>query len=49
MAERGIFVEYSETSKAFHIYLPSLRNNVLRRDVRFEEDIVFRKSRGIER
>jgi hypothetical protein len=24
MAERGIFVGYSETSKAFRIYLPSL-------------------------
>ena len=49
MAERGIFVGYSETSKAFRIYLPSLRKIVLRRDVRFEEDRAFRKSRGIER
>jgi hypothetical protein len=47
--ERGIFVGYSETSKAFHIYLPSLRKTVLRRDVRFEEDEAFRKSRGTER
>jgi hypothetical protein len=49
MAERGFFVGYSETSKAFHIYLPSLRKTVLRRDVRFKEDGAFRKSRGIER
>jgi hypothetical protein len=49
MAERGIFVGYSETSKAFCIYLPSLRKTVLRRDVRFEEDGAFRKSRGTER
>jgi hypothetical protein len=49
MSERGIFVGYSETSKAFRIYLPSLRKIVLRRDVRFEEDGAFRKSRGIER
>jgi hypothetical protein len=49
MAERGIFVGYSETSKAFCIYLPSLRKTVLRRDVRFEEDRAFRKSRGTER
>jgi hypothetical protein len=49
MAERGIFVGYSETSKAFCIYLPSLRKIVLRRDVRFEEDRAFRKSRGTER
>jgi hypothetical protein len=49
MAERGIFVGYSETSKAFRIYLPSLRKIVLRRDVRFEEDEAFRKSRGTKR
>jgi hypothetical protein len=49
MAERGIFVGYSETSKAFRIYLPSLRKTVLRRDVRFEEDGAFRKSRGTEK
>jgi hypothetical protein len=49
MAERGIFVGYNETSKAFRIYLPSLRKTVLRRDVRFEEDRAFRKSRGTER
>jgi hypothetical protein len=49
MTERGIFVGYSETSKAFYSYLPSLRKTVLRRDVRFEEDGAFRKSIGIER
>jgi hypothetical protein len=49
MAERGIFVGYSETSKAFRIYLPSLRKTALRRDVRFEEDEAFSKSRGTER
>jgi hypothetical protein len=49
LAERGIFVGYSETSKAFRIYLPSLRKTVLRRDVRFEEDESFRKSIGIDR
>jgi hypothetical protein len=49
MKKRGIFVGYSETSKAFCIYLPSLWNTVLRRDARFEEDGAFRKSIGIER
>jgi hypothetical protein len=44
MIERGIFFGYSETSKDFCIYLPSLRNIVLRRDVRFEEDKAFKKS-----
>jgi hypothetical protein len=49
MAERGTFVGYSETSKAFRVYLPSLRKTILRRDVRFEEDGAFGKSRGTER
>ena len=35
--EKGIFVGYDETSKAFRIYLPSLRKVVVRRDVKFEE------------
>ena len=48
IAERGIFIGYSETSKAFCIYLPSLRKTVLRRDVRFEEDGAFRKYRGTD-
>jgi hypothetical protein len=47
--EKGIFVGYSETSKDFRIYIPSLRKIVLRRDVRFEEDGSFKKSRGTER
>jgi hypothetical protein len=42
--EEGILARYSETSKAFRIYIPSLRRIVLRRDVRFEEDRAFRKS-----
>jgi hypothetical protein len=42
--ERGIFVGYSETLKAFRIYIPFLRKTVLRRDVTFEEDGAFRKS-----
>jgi hypothetical protein len=49
MKEKGIFVGYSETSKAFCIYIPSFRKIVLRRDVRFEEDGPFRKSQGTER
>jgi hypothetical protein len=49
MTERGIFFGYNATSKAFCIYIPSLRKTVLRRDVRFEEDRAFRKSQGIER
>jgi hypothetical protein len=47
--ERGIFVGYNETSKAFCTYLPSSRKTVLRRDAIFEEDRAFRKSRRIEK
>ena len=43
--ERGIFVGYDETSKAFRIYLPAMRKVVVRREVRFEEEWAFRKSR----
>jgi hypothetical protein len=47
--EKGIFLGYRETSKALCIYIPSLRKIVLKRDVRFEDNRAFRKSRGTER
>jgi hypothetical protein len=47
-AEKGIFVGYSETSKAYRIYIPALRKTVLRRDVRFEEERAVVKSRGLD-
>ena len=43
-AKKGIFVGYSETSKAYRIYIPAQRKLVVRRDVKFEEDCAFRKS-----
>ena len=43
--KKGIFVGYSETSKAYQIYIPALWSVVVRRDVRFEEDKAFRRSR----
>ena len=46
--EKVIFVGYSETSKAYRIYIPSLRKTVVRRDVRFEEDRAFRRSLDVE-
>ena len=42
--ERGIFVGYDETLKAFRIYLFAQRKVVVRREVRFEER-AFKKSR----
>ena len=47
-AEKGIFVGYDETSKAFRIYLPSQRKVVVRREVKFEQEWAFRKSRELE-
>jgi hypothetical protein len=38
IAEKGILVGYSETSKAYKIYIPTTRKIVLRRDVKFEEE-----------
>lgn len=43
-AEKGIFVDYSETSKAYWIYILLQRKIVVRRDVRFEEERAFRRS-----
>lgn len=44
--EKGIFVGYSETSKAYRINIPSLRKVVARRHVRLEEERAFRRSHG---
>jgi hypothetical protein len=44
-AQQGILVGYSEVSKAYHIYIPPLRKVVVSRDVRFEEDRAFARSR----
>lgn len=42
---KGIFVGYSETSKAYRIYIPGQRQIELSRDVIFEEGIAFKKAR----
>ena len=46
--EKGIFLGYDETLKAFFIYLPSQRKVVVRRDENFEEEQAFKKSRKLE-
>eukprot|EP00253_Pinus_taeda_P012244 PITA_12244 len=43
--EKWYLVGYSENAKAYIIYLPRSRKVVVRRDVKFMEDRVFRKSR----
>lgn len=47
-AEKGIFVGYSETSKAYQIYIPALRRVIVGRDVKFKEERAFRQSRELE-
>jgi hypothetical protein len=37
-------VGYSETSKAYRVYIPEQRKTVVSRDVKFEEDFASRKS-----
>jgi hypothetical protein len=44
--EKGIFVGYRDTSKAYRIFIPTQRKTVVRRDVKFEESLVSRKSHG---
>ena len=41
---KGVFVGYSESAKAYRIYIPGQRKIELSRDVTFEEDIAYRRS-----
>jgi hypothetical protein len=42
--EKGIFVGYNETSKAYRIFIPAQRKTMVSRDVKFEENLASRKS-----
>ena len=39
--KKGTFVDYSETSKAYHIYVPGQRKIEVRKDVTFDKEIAF--------
>ena len=43
--KKGLFVGYSEQSKTYQIYIPGNHQIELSRDVNFDEDTTFRKSR----
>ena len=45
VGKQGIFVSYSESAKAYRIYIPDQRKMELSRDVTFEEDVAYRISR----
>jgi hypothetical protein len=42
--KKGIFIGYSESSKAYRIYVPSQQKVEINRDVTFDENITFGKS-----
>ena len=47
LGRKGTFVGYSESSKAYRIYIPGQRQIEVRRDVTFEEEVAkFMRSRG---
>jgi hypothetical protein len=41
---KGIFVGYSESSKAYRIHVPGQQKIEIKRDVAFDEKIAFKKS-----
>ena len=43
--KKGIFVGYSESLKAYRIYFPEFKNIDVSRDVTFDEDTAYNKSR----
>ena len=43
-----IFMGYNETSKAYQIFIPSKWRVVISRDVKFEEERAYRRSRGYD-
>ena len=47
-ADKGIFVGYSKTSKAYQIYIPAKRKVVVKRDVKFKEERDFKRSQELQ-
>ena len=43
--KKGVFVGYSERSKAYRIYFPGFKKIGISRDVTFDEDTTYNKSR----
>jgi hypothetical protein len=42
--QKGIFVGYNETSKAYRIFIPAQRKTIVSRDVKFKENLASRRS-----
>jgi hypothetical protein len=47
--KKGVFVGYSENSKAYRIYVPGQRQIEVSRDVTFHEEDTFKKSRELQK
>jgi hypothetical protein len=47
-AEKGLLVGYSETSKAYRLYIPTHKRLFVQRDVNFEEERACKRSRELE-
>ena len=45
LGKKGIFVGYSESSKAYRIYFPRYKKIDISKDVTFDEDTAYNKSR----
>ena len=45
LGNKGLFLRYSEQSKSYRIYIPGYHQIELSRDVTFDKDTAFRKSR----
>ena len=46
-SKKGIFVGYSDYSKAYRVYIPGQRYIEVNRDVIFHEEAMFRKTLGL--
>ena len=44
--KKGIFFGYNDSLKAYRVYIPGLRKIETRRDVTFDEDIAFSRSKN---
>ena len=45
LGKKGIFVGYIESSKPYRIYFPGFKKNDISRDVTFNKDSTYKKSR----
>ena len=47
LVKKGIFIGYGDTLKAYIVYIPRFKKMETSRDVTFDEDVSFTRSRQI--